>query len=339
MARPQLKKAKAGGAYFTAPAQSIQFVSSGCVLLDCVLGGGWPMGRVVNVVGDKSTGKTLLAIEACANFKFRFPKGSIRYVEREFAFDVDYAEAVGLPPDEVDFVNTIGTVEGLYDDIEAVCKAQKAVNVKEEPVLYVVDSLDSISDDAEMERGISDSSYGGNKAKKLSEFFRKKIGPLSEANVLLFIVSQVRDNIGAMFGEKHTRSGGKALDFYASQVLWLAHLKTLKAKRSGAERPTGAQIRAKCKKNKVGLPLRQADFYIRFGFGLDDVQSHLEWLEETGRLEEVELTKTKLPSFMSKLDTLSDSEYRALRKTLGTTVKSAWYEIEKEFLPTRRKYA
>lgn len=343
MGRPKLKTAaKAVGAYFAAPAQSIDFVSTGCKGLDCVLGGGWAIGRVGNIVGDKSTGKTLLAIEACANFKFRFPKGDILYREREFAFDLDYAQAVGLPVKDVQFDDTVATVEDFFRDVQSVCKAQKDIlkeRGKIEPVLYVLDSLDSLSDDAEMERDIDEGTFGAAKAKKLSEFFRKLIGDLSHARVMLLVISQVRDNIGATMGEKHSRSGGKALDFYASQVLWLAHMQTMKAQRKGVERPTGARIRAKCKKNKVGLPQRSFDFYIRYGFGLDDIKSHVEWLDDVKRLEDVGLTKGGMAKFFTSLDSMPDEEYRGWRARLSETVQEVWYDIEKDFMPSRRKYA
>src|ERR1700754_4769243 len=92
-----------------APAAPARFFSSGCALLDCVLGGGWALRRMINVVGDKSTGKTLLAIEACANFVRTFPLGHVTYVEVESAFDVDYAQTLGFPEHNLDLVRDLRT--------------------------------------------------------------------------------------------------------------------------------------------------------------------------------------------------------------------------------------
>src|ERR1019366_3976564 len=95
------ERVKPGGNYFSSPKTGIEFISSGCHNLDLALGGGWAEGRVSNIVGDKSTGKSLLAIEACANFAIKYPKGTIRYREAEAAFDRPYAEALGMPVDHV----------------------------------------------------------------------------------------------------------------------------------------------------------------------------------------------------------------------------------------------
>src|ERR1700693_4541560 len=113
--RPVLKKS--GGSYFGAPAGALDFIPSGSKLLDCVLGGGWPLGRVANVVGDKSTGKTLIAIEACSSFAQRFPKGLMWYREAEAAFDMDYAEALGMPTKRIKFRDDMETVEDFFDDL------------------------------------------------------------------------------------------------------------------------------------------------------------------------------------------------------------------------------
>ena len=143
-----------GGDYFPEEGPPSGFIPSGCALLDCVLGGGWALGRVSNVVGDKSVGKTLLAIEACANFARRFPNGSMWYRESEAAFDEKYATRLGLPLGRVDFgPEGVGTewetVEDVIDDL-----GKKVDRAREtgEPGLYIVDTLDALSDRAEQNR-------------------------------------------------------------------------------------------------------------------------------------------------------------------------------------------
>ena len=300
-----------GNRFLAVPNPDIQFVSSGAVVLDCALGGGWPLGRIVNIVGDKSTGKTLLAIEACANFARQYGAGSIWYAETEAAFDDKYAASLGLPLDRIKFVKGLATVEELHRQL------LKAVEFRG-PSLFVVDSLDALSDEAEMERKIGEGSYGTGKAKQMSEMLRRLAGSVAEANMLLMIFSQVRSNIGVPFGRATTRSGGRALDFYASQVLFLAHLKNEKRTINKVERVTGVRIKAKVDKNKIGLPLRECEFSIRFGFGIDDERASVEWLKSVGFHEE-DVAKYSP----------ADLKDQVCRK---------WAEIETSFLPTRRKY-
>ena len=242
--------------YFIAN-KKLTFFSSGCALLDMALGGGYAQGRVINVVGDKSTGKTLLAIEACANFALTFPKGIIRYKEAEAAFDKGYAEILGMPLDRVEFEEDFDTVEEFEKDVKAFCERIKKKRV---PGLYIVDSLDALSDKAELGREIDKGSYGTSKARLMSEFFRRNKRTLQHAKVTLMIISQVRDKINATFGRKWTRSGGRAMDFYASQVLYLAEIKKLYKTVRGVKRAHGVVIRAKITKNKVGIPFREVDF-------------------------------------------------------------------------------
>lgn len=317
--------------YFSSQKPHHKFVSTGCTLLNCALGGGWVLGRVANVVGDKSTSKTGLATETLINFCRAYPDGQAAYRDAESAFDMPYAEAMGLPLERVDFgEKQITTVEEFYRDLESFLDKQIK---RDAPGVYILDSLDAISDEAEMEREIGDSSYGGNKAKKLSEFFRKLSPKIERSKVLLLIVSQVRDNIGAMFGEKHKRSGGKALDFYASQIVWLAHLGMLDRTMNKIKRAYGIIVKAKVKKNKISMPFREADFEYHFGYGVEDVVSNLNWLEKVGKLELVGDEKC-LDDLVSSDDTTYQNE--GLR--IAEIVRTEWSKIEEDFLPKRTKY-
>jgi recombination protein RecA len=335
-ARLEVKKPNS---YFTSEKTNIKFVSTGCALLDCALGGGVALGRTVNVVGDKSTAKTGTATEIMINFARDVPDGGIAYRETEAAWDDNYAKAMGLPIDRIDFGDRekpLITVEDFYDDLEAFCNRQKATK---KPGLYVLDSFDALSDEAEMDRAIDKASYGGAKAKKMSELFRKITRKQEQANVLLLIVSQVRDNIGVLFGEKQKRSGGKALDFYASQVFWLAHIKILKRTINKIERPYGIELKAKVKKNKVGLPFREADFSFEFGFGINDLLASLCWLNEVDRLDAIDLKKGEFKDFIKGIDDLDSKEYALECERAAKAVKQVWAEIETTFLPRRQKYA
>lgn len=321
--------------YF-ASSKGLTFFSTGCVLLDNALGGGYVQGRVINVVGDKSTGKTLLAIEACANFALTFVKGLIRYKEAEAAFDKGYAEILGMPLDRVSFEEDFDTVEELQKDIEAFAAKCKSKRV---PGLYIVDSLDALSDKAEQKRDIEDGTYGVSKAKLMSEMFRRDKRKWQKAKITVFIVSQVRDKINATFGRKWTRSGGRAMDFYASQVLYLAEIKKLYKTVRGVRRAHGVVIRAKVTKNKVGIPFREVDFSLIFGYGIDDVLASLDWLKSIKATRVIGLPASMRPSQEAKKIREMPRKRRLQRtEKIKAAVTEAWIEIEKDFLPTERKY-
>lgn len=336
-----VERKRAGGDYFPDNRKGMAFIPSGGALLDCVLGGGWPLGRVSNVVGDKSAGKTLLAIEACANFARRFPEGNIWYRESEAAFDEDYAAKLGLPVKMMDFgPDGLGTqwdtVEEVFEDLgNCLDEATKT----DQPGLYIVDSLDALSDIAELARKIDDGSFGAKKAKVLSELFRRKVRNVKSSLVHVMFISQIRDKIGVRFGEKHGRSGGHSLDFYASQILWLNHLKTLTRERGGVKRATAIRIKAKCKKNKITTPFLECEFSIRFGYGIDDVEASVEWLEQVKMLDRLGINGKGVDKYLDDMDGLTQAEYMKRADVIRRVVMQTWVEKGKPFDPTRQKYA
>lgn len=326
------RKIVEGGSYFARPSTGIEFTPSGSKMLDIALGGGWAVNRVINIVGDKATGKTLLAIEAAANFAIKYPRGKIRYRESESAFLKDYAGALGMPLDRVDFGrDRLDTVEDLFEDIAHYNRRAK------EPELYICDSLDALSDRSEMERAIDAPSYGAQKAKKVSELFRRMIREMG-SKMTLIIISQVRDKIGVTFGRSTMRTGGRAMDFYASQVVYLAHMGQLKRTIQKIERVVGVSVKAKVDKNKVGLPFREAAFNITFGYGIDDVTSCLTWLKEVGSLNELGVASDGIKEFARTLMGMSDEIYLQTIRDIHKVVERRSQEIENTFLPKRLKY-
>lgn len=345
------QRGRGAGDYFPAPVELL--VPSGCTTMDCAatgggrrsLAGAWMLGKVVNIVGDKSVGKTLLAIEACANFARMYPRGRIRYRESESAFSPPYAASLGLPVDRVDFgpkgIKTLwNTVEDIFEDLRKVVKKDREDKV---PSLYIVDSLDALRSREDIGRSLDKGSYGTLKPKLMSQLFAELARDFSDANMLLMFISQIRDRIGATYGETKTRAGGHALDFYSSHVVWLHHVSTRMRTVKGIKRATGVRIRAKFKKNKVAVPFRECEFVLRFNYGVDDLAASVLWLKEAGRLPLVGLpakaTEEQITLFLDRQDKLPDDEYRQYVADLREKVAYAWEEVENSFQPRRRKYA
>ncbi len=325
--------------YFASGAdKNLEFFSSGCALIDEALGGGWVLGRVSNVVGDKSAGKTLLAMESSANFALAYPDGMIRYGESESAFDVPYARALGMPVDRIEFneKNPMRTVEDLYDDLSRCLDAWK-----DRPGLYIIDSLDALSDAAEMDREFDEGSFGGTKPKAIGKLFRMLIERIEQQRVHFMVISQLRDKLGVTFGETKTRSGGKALDFYATHIMWLAEKAKLKRKIGEIERIVGVEVQAYVKKNKIGLPFRKADYSVLFGYGVDDLMAMAEWAYEVKRdelMKDLGFSKNGYKIRIANLRNKGGDEARDMRDALRKLVRQEWAKIETDFLPQSRKY-
>lgn len=282
---------------------------------------------------------TLLAIEACANFNLKYPNGKIVYFETEAAFDEDYAQALGMPIDKIEFASeTVKdfTVEAWFEHLETTL----AELVKtQQPCLYIVDSLDALSDRAEKEREIDKGTFGANKPKLIGQLFRRTVKEMERSKIHLMIISQIRDNIGVSFGETKSRTGGRAMDFYASQIVWLAQLKRLDRTIKKQKRVYGIQVKAQCKKNKIGLPFRECEFPILFGYGVDEIESMLAWLSS------IDFDVSVWDSFKEGRNTLAQSikllpkpEREKLVTEIKKMVATNWEEIETKFLPTVSKY-
>lgn len=347
-----------------------QLFSSGCKILDQSIGGGWAIGRVVHIAGDSSTGKTLLAVEAAANLKKKFPGGLVVYSEIEAAFDRDYALTIGLPPDaEVNVGGRIRTVENLYDHIE---KTLERISKTKQECLYVVDSLDALSDAAEMDAEFDAGTFGTAKPKQIGKMFRMTVDKVEKSKMCLLIISQTRDRIGVAFGDKIAISGGKALRFYSSQSILLHHRGRIKQTKRGVTRPIGVSIKSSCTKSKLCSPFREASFDILFGYGTDDVSASINWLAEVkllSKLQEVmelngvskseiendisddpdeviedEHTGAKKAStkagkkWLAALNKLNDEEFKKVKAKLDEKIVETWNEVESWFSQPKKKY-
>jgi RecA/RadA recombinase len=266
--------------------------TTGCTLLDLVVGGdtgklGFPPGKIINLVGDKSSGKTFIACEMVASnyhankktLKFNFDDG-----ENGFTFDTNHLYGMDIITE-----NTLRSSKVEEFDIN-VGKFLKTVDKKEKG-MYILDSLDGLSNldiekraeerekAAEKGKEFDKGTYGMKTPKFLSqEFFKTKASKFDETNSLLIIVSQTRDNIDPFSFKKWTRSGGKALDFYAHTVLWLATLKKIEKVIQGQKKVIGVRVKAKTDKSKTPRPFRECVFTVYFDYGLDNIGSNLDFL-------------------------------------------------------------
>lgn len=330
--KPSKKKAKRVSVAEQLLEQPGDFVSSGCTTLDLVMGNGYPIGRVVNIVGDKSTGKTLLAIEAMANFHKRFPDSDIHYLEAESAFDIPYAESLGFPVEAVNVIDNRDTIEDFFEILQDVINREDT----DKPSLVIVDSLDALSDRTEKSRKIDENTMGMNKATKLSQMFRRQIKGIGQTNILVLIISQVRDNIGVTFGRKSKRSGGRSLDFYASIVLYLAEKKKRTKEVNKVRRVVGVDVVIKCDKNKIAAPFRECEVPITFGYGMEEFEACVTYLQSVNMFSV--LQDLGMPKRMTKTHLRKFSSDPELLEELKQAVRDSWNEVETWFSVDRRKY-
>jgi recombination protein RecA len=278
--------------------QNIRFLT-GSTLLDLVVGGmpnvyGYAVGKFINIVGDKSAGKTFLANEILASAYHKFSKKQFRWVydDCEAGYSFDSRSMYGF--DIIQDTENSTTVEEAFVNISNFAESLKA----DQFGIYVLDSLDGLTSDEQDEqaadrikahnagKNYDKGTYGMGKPKYLSrEFFPQLCGIIQDKNILVIIISQVRENIQPFSFEKYTRSGGKAMDFYAHTVLWLATLKKISKK----QKPVGVVVKAKTTKSKTPRPFRDCQFSIIFDYGVDNIGSNLDFLYEL-RTDKGELT-------------------------------------------------
>ncbi|NRA19374.1 MAG: recombinase RecA [Oceanospirillaceae bacterium] len=315
------------------PREMIPTVSTGSLGLDVALGiGGLPFGRIVEIYGPESSGKTTLTLQVIAEAQ-KMGK-TCAFIDAEHALDPGYAEKLGVNVDDL-LMSQPDTGEQALEITDMLIRSN-SVDV------IVIDSVAALTPKAEIE-GEMGASHMGLQARLMSQALRKMTGSVKNANCLLIFINQIRMKIGVMFGSPETTTGGNALKFYASVRLDIRRIGAIKQ----GDEVVGNETRVKVVKNKVAAPFKQAEFQILFGKGiyrmgeLIDLGVKHELVEKAGAWyayngSKIGQGKANAAKYLSEHPEDADAIETALRKKLLTPeVKEDKKEDKKEEKPKK----
>ena len=254
--------------------ENVEVIPTGSIGLNAALGvGGYPKGRIIEIYGPESSGKTTLAIHAIAEAQKQ--GGIAAFIDAEHAFDRFYAQKLGVNVDEL-LIPPPDNGEQALEIADQLIRSS-AIDI------IVIDSVAALTPKAEIEGDMGDNRVGL-QARLMSQALRKLTSTISKTNTTCIFINQLREKIGVMFGNPETTTGGNALKFYASVRLDIRRVTTIK----DGDQPIGNQVRVKVVKNKVAPPFRKAEFEITFGDGIShigelvDLSTELDIVKKSG---------------------------------------------------------
>ena len=298
----------------------IPSVSTGSLGLDIALGiGGLPKGRVVEIFGPESSGKTTLTLQAIA--ECQKAGGTAAFIDAEHALDPNYAEKLGVNVDEL-LLSQPDTGEQALEVTDMLVKSGSVD-------LVVIDSVAALTPRAEIEGDMGDH-HMGLQARLMSQALRKITGNIQRSNCMVIFINQIRMKIGVMFGNPETTTGGNALKFYSSVRLDIRRIGAVKE----GEEVVGNETRVKVVKNKVSPPFKQAEFQIMYGEGINtegeilELGQKLELVEKSGSWyshngEKIGQGKVNASKFLKENSKIRDALIKEIKKAYIPTVKKA----------------
>jgi len=328
------------------------FIQTGSTLLNLALSdnafGGYPFGKIINLIGDSSAGKSMLALTMLAELcqDKRFDDYELIYDDTEVALEFNVSKLFGKRVSErIRRDINSRTIQQWYGNHLRMMADNK-------PFVYITDSFDGLSSEEEKKRGdeivkkvLSNEtedikgSFKSEKAKWASEAFRNFAEGVEKTNSLSLIISQTRDSLNVMYGPKKTKSGGRALEFWSSHEIWLSKESSIKAKTRNSH-TLGQNIIAKVKKNKYTGKLREISFPVYYDYGVDDIKSCINFLVDNkfwgkkggGYILADGISEEQ----MREDDLISFIEEKGLEPKLKELTANLWKQIEDEISIKRK---
>jgi len=268
------------------PTDLTEWISTGSSILDLAISnrpnGGLPVGRITEITGMEASGKSLLAAHLLANTQ---KKGGLAvYIDTENAMNEEFLTAIGMDMTKMLYIQ-LETVEDIFEVIENIILKVKESD-KDRLVSIAVDSVAAATTKVEQAQDYDKEGWATSKAIVLSKGMRKITQLIGRERVALFFTNQLRQKLGVMFGDPWTTSGGKAIQFHASCRLRLKAAGQIKAKIAGKEQTIGIKTKCVVVKNRMGPPLRTAEFNIYFESGIDDTGSWLQVMKDYNLLKQ-----------------------------------------------------